>query len=230
MKKNYFKENLQNLPNILINNPIIFFLLMLCLLGIFSFAELASEVLEGESKYIDTQILKLLRDQNNIPLGPSWLQEVMRDLTALGGIGILTLITITSALYMIILKKNALAIYIIVAIITGILFSTFLKLGFNIPRPDIISHCSLAIMSSFPSGHSLMAALVYLTLGVLIAEIQSTFSAKLFIIGLMIFITMLVGISRLYLGVHWPSDVLAGWIAGTVWALMALVIKKLIRL
>lgn len=112
---------------------------------------------------------------------------------------------------MIILRKYSLSIYILAAIITGVIFSSLLKLGFNVPRPDIISHGFIVLMSSLPSGHSLMSALVYLTLGLLLAEIQFTKSAKIFILSLMVFITMIVGVSRLYLGVNWPSDILAGW-------------------
>jgi len=213
------------------DNPAVFIALLLCLGGVFAFSSLASEVLEGESRTLDTSILMLFRDavdQNN-PLGPPWLQEMMRDLTALGGIIVLSIITFGAALYMVAIKKHGQALYIIASIGSGVLLSNVLKIGFDRPRPNLVPHESITYMASFPSGHSLMAAVVYLTLGTLLAEAHPVQRVRIYILGFMIFITLLVGMSRLYLGVHWPTDVLAGWLAGGVWALMAWLIHQRIK-
>lgn len=220
------------LRNIVRDNPTAFLALLVCLGGIFAFISLASEVLEGESHAIDTYILMLFRSSadHTSPLGPPWLQEMMRDITALGGIIVLSIITFGAALYMVALKKYREAFYVIGAIGSGILLSSILKIGFDRPRPDLVPHETITYMASFPSGHSFMSAVVYLTLGTLLAEAHPVRRVKICILGFMAFITLLVGLSRLYLGVHWPTDVLAGWIAGGVWALMAWIIHQRIKL
>lgn len=187
-----------------------------------SLSEVIEEALEGDSHEIDTKILLLMRDpgDSDNPWGPPWLHEMMRDFTGMGGIGILTLLTISAAVYLLVIRKHGMALYLVCAAGTGTLLSNFLKMGFDRPRPDLVPHDSITYMASLPSGHSLMSAVVYLTLGALLASTQKTYRLKLFIMGVAVSITLLVGISRVYLGVHWPSDVLAGWLAGAAWACM----------
>ncbi len=214
------------------DRPAVYFALLLCLGGLFAFASLASEVLEGETLKFDTFILLLFRDSadHNNPLGPPWLHEMMRDITALGGTFVLGIITLGAALYMIAWQKYREALFVIISIGSGVLCSNILKLGFNRPRPDLVPHESITYMASFPSGHSLMAAVVYLTLGTFLAEAHPVQRVKFYTMGFMVLITALVGVSRLYLGIHWPTDVLAGWIAGGVWALLAWLIHLKIEL
>lgn len=202
--------------------PLFYIILVLCFLTFNSFAELASEVIEGDSKDIDRFILLLMRNADDVsdPIGPRWLEEMIRDLTALGGISVLTLITLASAGYLLALKRKGQALYLLLSVGTGIVFSNLLKIGFDRPRPDLVPHDSYVAMGSFPSGHSLMAAITYLTLGALLAESHPQHRMRVYILGLAIGITILVGISRVYLGVHWPSDVVAGWLAGSAWAMM----------
>ncbi len=209
------------------DRPEYFFLLLACLAAFYLFMALASEVLEGESRALDTAILMLMRNPADAqdPLGPPWAEEAMRDLTALGGTAILSFFTLAAAAFFFILKQRAQAFYLLCAVGTGIIFSNALKAGFDIPRPDLFPHGSFVYTQSFPSGHSLMAAVVYLTLGVLLAENQRHRVLKLYIMGLAVTLTALIGISRVYLAVHWPSDVLAGWLAGSAWALMAWLIR-----
>ena len=196
---------------------------------IMGFQEVAEEMMEGDTHAIDTSILMLMRDGNDPgnPWGPHWLEEMVRDISALGGIAVLTLVSLCAVLYLVTLKKYGRAAYLAATIVTGTLMSNFLKAGFDRPRPDFIPHDITVFTASFPSGHSMMAALVYLTLGALLAEVQKDTRVKAYLMGVAVLIAVMVGVSRLYLGVHWPSDVLAGWIAGAFWALLFWTIEKL---
>ncbi len=202
--------------------PLILAAVLLCAVALHFFQEIAEEVMEGDTHALDTALLLMLRapgDPDN-PLGPRWLEEMMRDVTGLGGIAVLTLITVSSAIYLLIVGKPARSCYLLLAVSTGILLSNLMKSGFDRPRPDLVPHGSIVYTASFPSGHALMSAIVYLTLGALLAEAQPKRRLKLFIMLLAIVLTFLIGISRVYLGVHWPSDVLAGWTGGAAWALL----------
>ena len=189
--------------------------------AVWGFVELASEVLEGETHALDEVILLALRSATDPsdPLGPGWLEELMRDITALGSTGVLTLITLAVAGFLALDRKSHAALFVVVAVGGGMLLSTALKLGFDRPRPDLVPHGSIVYTASFPSGHSMLAAVVYLTLGALLARVQPRLVLKLYLIGLAILLTVAVGASRVYLGVHWPTDVLAGWAIGAAWAL-----------
>jgi undecaprenyl-diphosphatase len=168
--KNLFRK-MKLLQSAVYKQPLLFTVISLCAGSFLAFSKLASEVLEGEGRAIDTQIMLLLRDPNDStnPLGPGWFEEMMRDISGLGGVAMLTFITLVSAL---------------------------------------VPHGSIVYTASFPSGHSLIAA-IYLTLAIVM--------------------TLLIGISRVYLGVHWPSDVVAGWLGGSAWAFMFWIISHYAR-
>ena len=195
--------------------------LALAAAAIWAFAELADDVLEGETHVFDEWVLLALRSATDAsdPLGPRWLEELMRDITALGSTGVLTFITLAVAGFLALDRKSHAALFVLVAVGGGMLLSTALKLGFDRPRPDLVPHGSIVYTASFPSGHSMLAAVVYLTLGALLARVQPRLVLKLYLLGLAILLTMAVGASRVYLGVHWPTDVLAGWAVGAAWAL-----------
>ena len=190
--------------------------------GIWSFAELADEVMEGETRTLDERLLLMLRDPADRadPLGPAWLEEMGRDFTALGGVGVLTLLNLAVFVYLVLQNKARSAVLVLAAIAAGLLLSTLLKIGFDRPRPDLVPYESAVYTASFPSGHSMMAAITYLTLGALLARVQPRRRLKAYLLLVAIALTLLVGLSRVYLGVHWPTDVLAGWTAGAVWALL----------
>lgn len=184
------------------------------------FAKIAEEVMEGDTGGLDRKLLLMLRNPADLsdPIGPRWLEEMMRDFTALGGVGVVALILGGVCGFLALNGKRRTALLVLVSIVGGVLLSTLLKYGFARPRPDLVPHGSIVYTSSFPSGHSTMSAVVYLTLGALLARTQGSALVKLFIMGAAAFVTLLVGVSRVYLGVHWPSDVLAGWVLGSAWA------------
>lgn len=188
--------------------------------GAWSFMEVAEAVMEGDTHSVDERLLLALRDPANPanPLGPAWLEEMGRDFTALGGIGVLTLITLSALGYLLLARQYRHAILTLSAVVGGILLSNLLKFGFDRPRPDLMLHESVVYTTSFPSGHSMMAAVTYLTLAALLNSAQRRRRLQAYLLLVAILMTLLVGLSRVYLGVHWPSDVLAGWTAGAAWA------------
>ncbi|MBN7826951.1 phosphatase PAP2 family protein [Bowmanella dokdonensis] len=205
-------------------------LTLLCLSAacLWSFVELADWVLDGQSHAIDEKLLLLFRTQANIedPLGPLWLEDFIRDLTALGSVGILSLLTLLCMGYLLLEQKKRLALLLMTFIASGILASFALKTGFTRPRPDLVPHATEVYTSSFPSGHSMLSSLVYLTLASLGSLLQSRRRNKAYLYCTAVLLSVVVGLSRVYLGVHWPTDVLAGWTMGTVWALLFLLISR----
>lgn len=196
-------------------------LIAACSMGIWAFIEVADEVVEGETGAFDAFVLRALRNPADLadPRGPRWVEEMARDFTALGGIGVLVLISVACVGYLLLMRKRHAAWFVIAAAGGGILLSTLFKAGFDRTRPDLVAHHTHVYSASFPSGHSMMSAVVYLTLGALLARMHEGRAAKAFFLATAAFITCLVGVSRVYLGVHWPTDVLAGWSAGAAWAI-----------
>jgi undecaprenyl-diphosphatase len=188
--------------------------------ALWAFMGIASEMREGETQEFDRRVLLALRSPADAadPIGPRWLEEMARDFTGLGGVGVLGLITAASVVYLLMMRKRHAALLLAAAVGGGILLSTLFKAGFDRPRPDLVTHLSLVYTASFPSGHSMMSAVTYLTLGALLARLHEGRAVQAFIVCVAILITVLVGLSRVYLGVHWPTDVLAGWAAGAAWA------------
>ncbi|MBU8540063.1 phosphatase PAP2 family protein [Roseomonas tokyonensis] len=197
-------------------------LLLLVAGSAWGFVELADAVFEGETAAIDRALLLALRSRADPadPLGPGWLVEMGRDVTALGGVAVLVLVTLAVTVFMALRRLWHAAGFLLAAVGSGILVSVVLKAAFERPRPDLVPHGSYVATASFPSGHSMMAAVVYLTLGVLLARVEPDGRVKVFVLGCAALLTLLVGVSRVYLGVHWPTDVLAGWTVGAGWALL----------
>ena len=194
--------------------------LLLIGLGFWLFIALADEVVEGDTRAFDEAILLALRNpaDPSDPLGPPWLEEMGRDYTALGGTAIVGLVTGVTCLYLALARRWTMFWLVLLVVAGSQGLNSLLKLGFHRPRPDLVPHGMIVYHASFPSGHAMVSASVYLTLGVLLARIQKYRFQAALIMGTAILVTVLVGISRVYLAVHWPSDVLAGWIAGSIWA------------
>lgn len=198
------------------------------LIGTLSFLGIADEVMEGGTVHLDERILMAMRVQGNPdqPIGPAWLQEAFRDFTGLGGTGVLGLLSIATLGYLWLMGMRRAALHLIIAIVGGLLVSLALKAGFHRPRPDLVSHGSMVYTSSFPSGHSMLSAIVYLTGGAMLALLHRRRMVRLYLLACAVLATVLVGISRVYLGVHWPTDVLAGWAIGAAWAALCWLIAQ----
>ncbi len=208
---------------------VVLFLLFLSLWG---FVELAEEVQEGSMGSFDRTVLLAMRDANDLsnPIGPGWVEEMGRDITALGGTAVLTLTTLAIIGFLLLDGKRRIALVVLIATLGALGVSSVLKQVFDRARPDLVPHGAIVYTASFPSGHSMLAASTYLTLGVLLARVQRRRTIKAYILACAIFVTLIVGISRVYLGVHWPTDVLAGWTAGAGWALLCWLLARWLQI
>ena len=196
--------------------------------GAWAFVELAETVRDSQSHDLDRRILLAFRSsgEGSPPIGPSWLPEAVRDVTSLGSATVLVFITAAMVVYLLITRRRAAALFVFVAVAGGQILSSLLKLVIDRARPDIVPHLAEVQTASFPSGHAMLAAVTYLTLGALAARIAPGRAVSAYILGLAILVTLAVGVSRIYLGVHWPSDVLAGWCAGAAWAMLCWLIAQ----
>ncbi len=197
----------------------LYLLAIACLLFIFGLV--AQTVVDGKSSAFDRSIILAFRDHGNpsVPIGPAWLQEAARDLTSLGSIIVLIIITVAIAGYLFLARKQAAAWLMLVAVFGGIALSDLLKFAVGRPRPDFISPAARVFTTSFPSGHATLSAITYLTIAALLARSQSSPRIGAYFIVLAALLTILIGVSRIYLGVHYPTDVLGGWCVGAAWAL-----------
>ncbi len=193
------------------------FLLVTSVLMIFVLADL---FFDGELQEFDNSVLQFFRNTENLEKawGPVWLLEVMRDLTALGGVTFLTILVSSVVGYLIIQRNFKLVVYLLVAVIGGAIISVILKELIGRPRPDAIYQMMAVSLKSFPSGHSMLSATTYLTIAALLSQIQKRLLIRFYVVVFALIIVLLVGVSRMYLGVHYFSDVLAGWSFGLFWA------------
>lgn len=196
-----------------------------CAWGFIELAEIARQTSPHD---FDAEILLGFRESGrpDDPLGPSWLEEAVRDVTGLGSMIVLLLVTAAVVFYLVLIRKNREALVVLVAVGGGQILSSLLKLGIDRPRPELVSHLVHVQTLSFPSGHAMMAAVTYLTLGTMLAGIVPSRATKAYVLGVVVLITLMVGVSRVYLGVHWPSDVLAGWCAGFAWATLCWLVAR----
>lgn len=188
---------------------------------LWGFASVADEVIEGETTAFDDAVTGFFREPGNPRnlWGPPWLEEAVRDLTSLGSFTVLGLMLIAAVLYFVLAGKPRTAAFVGFSVVGGTILSTVLKDLFDRPRPDMID-AARVFTASFPSGHATMSAVVYLTLGLLLAEATKARRLKAYFVGLGIFLAVAIGVSRIYLGVHFPTDVIAGWALGAAWALV----------
>ena len=202
----------------------LFTLLLVCVALVLLFCVIAVAISQNITMPFDRATLLMFR-KPGMPaqaLGPAWLTDAVRNITALGSYPLLVFFTLASAGYLFLDRKRNAAMFVLVAVGGGIALSQGLKFVFARPRPDVVPALADTFTSSFPSTHAVLSAVVYLTLGALLAQIEATTPAiKRYFLGLAVGLTFVIGITRVYLGVHYPTDVLAGWCIGAAWAIAA---------
>lgn len=199
--------------------------------GAWAFIELADEVLEGETHAIDEGWLRSLRNPRDLsdPIGPVWFEESVRDLTALGSPIVVGLVVAVVLGFLLIVQGYRAALLVVGSTVGGQILCFLLKGFFARPRPALVSGLTRAQLASFPSGHSMVAVVLYLTIGAILAESMPRKRLKLYILSVAMVLAGLVGMSRIYLGVHYPTDVLAGWAAGLSWAMVCWLVAHRLR-
>jgi undecaprenyl-diphosphatase len=191
----------------------------------------ADAVTDRHTQSFDEQVMRRLRDPVRLsePLGPAWLRGAMRDLTALGSAPVLVLFVLAVAGALLARRQYHALVLLLAAALGEILLDMILKPVFGRPRPDIALRLTEVRSLSFPSGHALGSASIYLTLAALLARLVQPRALKLYFLGLAVLLTLLVGTSRVYLGVHYPTDVLAGWTVGLAWALLCWTVARYLQ-
>ena len=206
-------------PRLRVDGRILAAFLALALL-LFLFIRLAWEMTEGETLSLDKAMMLALRTSDpSVPIGPAWFSNMVLQLTALGGGPVLWLVTLLATGYLLAARRVTTAAFLFASIALGMSLSTLLKGLFLRPRPELVAHLVQVQTTSFPSGHAMNSAIVYLTLGGLLARTEKRRAVRIYLLTAAIALTVIIGFSRVYLGVHWPSDVAAGWCVGAAWAL-----------
>jgi undecaprenyl-diphosphatase len=189
---------------------------------VLGFGLLASEVMEGDTAGFDRAILLAFRARGDPaePIGPAWLEEVGRDVTALGSYAFVGFLILATVCYLLLIRKRHLAMLTGTAAVGGAILANLLKIGFNRPRPELATPVARVFSASFPSAHAVLSAVTFLTIGALLTRVHTDRRIKTYFMTLAVVLTIAVGLSRLYLGVHYPTDVLAGWCLGAAWAVL----------
>lgn len=201
---------------------------LLTIVLVIAFVGLAGEVLEGDTQRFDERMLAALRKADNpaVPIGPWWLQSAALDITALGSAAVLSLAVLGVVGFLLLQGAWRSALFVLAASSGGWVLNALLKQAFGRARPDVVPHLREVITLSFPSGHAMTSAAVYLTLGALLMRFVRRPVAKFYCMSAAMLLTMLVGASRVYLGVHYPTDVLAGWLLGLCWAMACWLLER----
>ncbi|MXP40865.1 phosphatase PAP2 family protein [Altererythrobacter soli] len=155
------------------------------------------------------------------PRGPEWLLEAVRDVTALGGVLLRNLVALGAVAALLFLRLRREAVLMVLTVAGAWLVGYGIKLLVGRERPEIVPHLTDAGGASFPSGHSFNAAVVYIAIALAFATMSSRQSVRFTVIGAAVILSMAIAWSRVWLGVHFPSDVAAGWLGGAGWAFMA---------
>jgi undecaprenyl-diphosphatase len=190
--------------------------------GALGFIALFDEVSEGDTRSFDLFVMEYVGQHR----GPEWLPRFARDLTALGAGSVLALATLASLGFLVLRRQYRAFWFVLIAVTGGYAISSSLKELIARQRPTIFEHGDIVTSFSFPSGHAMMSAVVYLTLGGLLMQMVRERVLKFYIIALACSATFLIGLTRIYVGVHWPTDVLAGWTAGLVWAVFCATLER----
>ena len=193
--------------------------LFIVALGVLTFLELARDVAGTDGQAFDQAVLGWMQPVAGDPRGPWWLKEAAADLTSLGGISVLTLFAVVAIAFLLIQHKRLSALLLVLGLAGGVGLSEGLKALFERARPPAAFQAVETLNASFPSGHALLATVFYLTLGVMLTRAFPRAHLKAFVLGSAMTVALLIGLTRVYLGAHWASDVFAGWCAGAAWAM-----------
>lgn len=187
-----------------------------------AFLELADDAPEGDYLELENRILLWFRVEGDPgrSIGPAWLPEVGRDVTALGSATVLIMVTAASAGWLLMRGRGHTAIFVAASTTGSYAINWILKAAFERGRPTVVPHLAEQFSLSFPSGHSMVGAATYLTLGALLAQTVASRREQAFFFAIAVLLSTSIGVSRVYLGVHYPTDVLAGWAAGAAWAIL----------
>jgi undecaprenyl-diphosphatase len=196
-----------------------------------AFLSLGAEVIAGDTQQLDERLLAALRKPGNPaePIGPVWLRAAAEDLTALGSATVLGLTVFAVVGFLLLQRMARTALFVLLAICGGSLLNAVLKDLFGRARPHVVPHLREVVTLSFPSGHAMTSAAVYLTLGALLMRISVRRITKFYCMAVAMLATFLVGVTRVYLGVHYPTDVLAGWLMGLSWALVCWIVERMLE-
>lgn len=202
--------------------------LVACGLG---FVALADEVREQETQSFDESVVRALRRAEDpaVPIGPPWLRLSALDVTALGGVTVLTLVTLAVCGFLGLVRHFRSLLLVLGSTVGGALLNGFLKHFFARPRPSVVPHLAEVGSTSFPSGHAMLSAIVYLTLGALLAQLTERRWVKAYVLSVAVLLTFVVGLTRVYLGVHYLTDVLGGWMAGLAWAVFTALLARAVK-
>jgi undecaprenyl-diphosphatase len=206
-------------------------IVLLCGSAMLFFIHIADEMSEGDTTSIDERLVLSLRQPNDLatPIGPHWLTQSAIDISGLGGTTVLTMLTASTAGFLIAIRRRREALVLVATVISASIAKSLLKAVFGRERPSLVAHLSVVSDASFPSGHATLSAVTYLTLGAMLAHTQATTRLRVYILSIAVILVLLIGASRVFLGVHWPSDVLAGWCLGSAWALAAWMLTRSLR-
>jgi undecaprenyl-diphosphatase len=213
-------RQIPKLKKLLKKEFLILFGCLFLLLFVWGGIELRDLFMVDRAMQFDEWMLLAFRDADNPQylFGPYWVDEAVRDITALGGPAVLTFMIAIVTIYLLLQKKYKSALLVVVVTVGGLLISLLLKDLFLRERPDIVPALMVETSPSFPSGHSMLSAVIYLTLGSLLSRIETNPRIRVYIISIAILTAIMVGLTRIMLGVHFPTDVLVGWIVGFFWA------------
>jgi len=197
--------------------------LLVLALGVLTFIELADDMREADGQAFDQAVLHAVRpfaDDPARPWGPWWLHEAATDITSLGGISVLALFALIALGFLVIQRKRLSALLLVIGLGGGVALSEGLKAVFERERPPQVYQAVETLNASFPSGHALLSTVFYLTLGVMLTRAFPRRRLKAYVLVVSIVIALLIGLTRIYLGAHWASDVFAGWSVGAAWAMV----------
>lgn len=200
--------------------------IMACCVGVWLFLAVAGSLAHESFRQVESHWMQALRNPDDPAdlAGPWWVEELARDISALGSAVVVVILSLFVTGFLLLRRYWGRAALVTLTIVGGYLLSHTLKSTYARARPDVVPHLTEVSSASFPSGHSMVSSLVYLTLGTLLAQTTPRRREKLYILGAAVVLTVLIGVSRVALGVHYPTDVVAGWSAGTAWAMACLLI------